>query len=177
MKEYDFKSIIQIISEASPSHLALVSFLVLPIVMNYWLETIIKVIPTMSVCWKLLALVFLAGVYLFCLWWLVRDNNKNKLLERKRDQIVGRMISKGWTQISFDSARKSLTSETSDQEIISVIEAYPKSLRYVQMRQRDDNKELIKDEHGKQSYKPGIGLVVNQYKRLEEDNPGFALDD
>src|SRR3970040_2301658 len=99
MKEYDFKGIIQIISEASPSYLALVSFLVLPIVMNYWLETIIKVIPTLSVCWKVLALVFLAGVYLFCLWWLVRDNNKRKLLERKRDQIIGRMISNGWTQI------------------------------------------------------------------------------
>lgn len=169
MKEYDLKSILQVISEASPSHLALVSFLVLPIIMNYWLETLIKAFPTISTCWKIFALSFLIGIYLFCLWWLARENSKKRALEQKRDQIIGRLVSNNWTQIGFDSARKSLTAETSDNEIISIIEAFPRSLRYVRMRQRDKEKELVKDEHGNQLYKHGIGLVAANQAEVESD--------
>ena len=90
------------------------------------------------------------------------------MLEQRRDQIIGRIVSKGWKQIGFDSARKSLTSNTevSDDEIIAVIEAFPKSLQYVKMRVKDKNKKLVKDEDGKQIYKHGLGLVFN----LQENN-------
>jgi hypothetical protein len=169
VKEYDFKGVIQAISEASPSHLALVSFLVLPVVMNYWLETLMKVLPELSTCWKVIALSFLVGVYLFCLWWLVRENEHQKRMERKRDQIIGRLVSNDWTKITFDSARKALTDETTDEEIISLIEAFPKSLRYVQVRKRDEQKNLVKDAEGKQVYAHGIGVVAAPQETNGED--------
>jgi len=160
MKDYDFKGVIQAISDAAPSHLALVSFLVLPVVMNYWLETILKAYPAITTGWKIGSLGLLVIVYLFCLVWLVRENSTRKRLERMRDQIIGRLVTKGWTQIGFDSARKSLTGDASDEEIIAVIERFPTSLRYVRMRKRDKAKSLVKDAEGKQVYKHGVGLVA-----------------
>lgn len=170
MKEYDFKSIIQVISDASPSHLALVSFLTLPIVMNYWLETLVKILPSISTCWKAGSLILLVVIYLACLWWLAKENSKRRSLELKRDQIIGRLVSNGWTKIGFDSARKSFTSESSDEEIISVIESFPRSLRYVQLRQRDKDKNLVKDAQGNQLYVHGVGLVVANQVEVEEDD-------
>jgi|GEM_PF-2021990 len=169
MKDYDLKSIVQVISAASPSHLALVSFLVLPVVMNYWLETLIKAFPDISTCWKLSALLVLIGIYLFCLFWLVKENSKRKSLELKRDQIIGRLVSNNWKEIGFDSARKSLTTETRDEELIAVIEEFPKSLRYVRMRQRDKDNNFMKDENGIQMYKHGIGLVAANQVEIECD--------
>lgn len=170
MKDYDFKGIIQAISDASPSHLALVSFLVLPVVMNYWLETLTKAYPSISTCGRVVALMILLIIYLFCLWWLVRENENRKRLEIKRDQIIGRLVSKGWTKIGFDSARKALTANTTDEEIISIIEAFPKTLRYVQLRKLDNNKQPVKDADGKQLYKHGIGLVVSNQQEVEGDD-------
>lgn len=169
MKDYDFKSVIQAISEAKPSHLALVSFLVLPVVMNYWLETLLKAVPLISVSGKISALIFLLLIYLFCLGWLVKENAIQKQLELKRDQIVGRLVSNGWTQIGFDNARKALTGAATDEEIISILEAFPKTLRYVQLRKRDANRQLATDANGNQVYKHGVGLVIADQHEVEED--------
>lgn len=167
MKDYDLKSVVQVISDASPSHLALVSFLVLPIVMNYWLETLIKAFPDVTGCWRVIALVVLIAIYVFCLWWLVKENANRKKLEIKRDQIIGRLVSNGWTKIGFDSARKSLTGTTADEEIISIIEAFPRTLRYVQLKVLDKDKQPVKDAQGKQTYKHGVGLVVANQEEVE----------
>lgn len=170
MKDYDFSSVIKVISQASPPHLALVSFLVLPVVMNYWLETLLKAFPSISICWKVGALCLLLVIYLFCLWWLAKENSNRQKLEVKRDQIIGRMVSNGWTKISFDSAKKSLTGQTTDQEIISVIEAFPRSLHYVQLKQRDQDKKLVKDAQGNQVYKHGVGLLIAHQEEVEGDD-------
>jgi hypothetical protein len=45
------------ISSASPSHLVLVSFLVMPVVMNYWIETISKTVSGITFGWRIIALV------------------------------------------------------------------------------------------------------------------------
>ena len=169
MKQYDFKGIIQVISEASPSHLAIVSFLVLPIVMNYWLETLVKAFPEISSSMKVFSLLILIAIYLLCLWWLAKENDHRKKLEQQRDQIVGRFISNNWTKIGFDSARKSLTEEVTDEQIISVIEAFPKTLRYIRMRERDDNRNPMKGSDGKYIYKHGIGLISPGEKQDDEN--------
>jgi hypothetical protein len=169
MKEYDFKGVIQAIAEAKPSHLALVSFLILPVVMNYWLETLLKAFPLMATSWKISALILLLLIYFFCLGWLVKENAHQKKLELKRDQIVGRLVSKGWTQIGFDTAKKAITKGATDNEIISIIEAFPKTLRYVQLRERDANRELVIDADGNQVYKQGVGLVSGGQHEVEGD--------
>ena len=160
MKDFDFRGVIQVITDAKPSHLALVSFLVLPLVANYWLEALTKLFPTPTQETKYWWLGFLAAIYVFCLGWLVYENSKTKKLETLRDQMVGRMIANNWTKISFDSARKALTRTASDAEIFSVLEAFPKTLRYQKLKKKDEQRNNVLDADGKQVYVHGIGLLL-----------------
>lgn len=160
MKDFDFKGVIQVITEAKPSHLALVSFLILPLVANYWLEALMKLFPTPSQELKYTWLGFLGLTYVFCLGWLLYDNQKAKSLETRRDQIAGRMIANEWTKITFDSARKALTKKASDADIFAVIEAFPKTLRYLRLKKKDDNRKYVLDSEGKQVYVHGIGFLA-----------------
>ncbi|BCZ85299.1 hypothetical protein [Paraburkholderia terrae] len=159
MKDYDFKSIIETISSASPSHLALVSFLVIPVVMNYWIETINKTVPGISYGWRIIALVVLILVYLACLLWLAMENQRARQLKRKRDQIIAKMVANDWKRISFESAKAAITSPTTDEEIIAVIESFPEALRFVNLIKKDRNGQALRED-GRKVYKSGIGLVV-----------------
>lgn len=158
MSNYDFKSAIQAISDASPSHLALVSFLVLPIVMNNWLETIIQAFPKISTYLRIIALVALLIIYMFCLFWLIKENNKRNILKNRKDKIIGTIMSRGYTKIGFDRLDKIFTPELTIEEITEVIDTFPKSLRFVRLTKKY-NKEYIKDKAGNKTYRPGVGLV------------------
>jgi len=160
MSNYDFKGVIQSISDASPSHLALVSFLVLPVVMNAWLETIAKAFPTITVCLKVVSLMALLVIYLLCLWWLVKENAKRKLLENRKDKIIAKIMSQGFTKIGFDKLDNIFTPSLSIEEITEVIGSFPKSLRFVRLKKKCiDTKVHLKDENGIKLYKPAVGLV------------------
>jgi hypothetical protein len=159
MKDYDFKGILAALSEASPSHLALASFVVFPIVLNYWLEAILKLFPEMSTGCRLLALVVLVGIYIACLIWLAKESSRRKGLEVKRDLVLGRLSSNDWTEMGFDSAKKVLGEDTPDEKIHELIQAFPKTLRYVRMRIRDKDGNIQKDEKGNIQYKSGVGRV------------------
>ena len=159
MKDYDFKGVLTALSEASPSHLALASFVVFPVVLNYWLEAILKLFPEMSTGCRLLALVVLVGIYIACLIWLANESSRRKGLEVKRDLVLGRLSSNDWTEMGFDSAKKVLGDDTPDKEIHELIQAFPKTLRYVRMRIRDKNGNIQKDGNGNVQYKSGVGRV------------------
>jgi hypothetical protein len=133
VKDYDFKGILETISSASPSHLTLVSFLVIPVVMDYWIKTITETVPNISLVWKIVALIVLILIYIACLLWLARENQRTKQLKRKRDQIIAKMVANDWKRISFESAKAAITSPTTDEEIIAVIEAFPDALRFVNL--------------------------------------------
>jgi len=157
MKDYDFKGVISAISDASPSHLALVSFLVLPIVLNYWLEAIIKFFPAIALCWKIVSFVFLVAVYLACLIWLSIENKETKQLEVYKNIVLGRLIANNWKSMGLDSARVVLGEEFSDEQFASLIEAFPDTLRSVRLSDGS--------EGGKKKYKAGIG----RYKYEENE--------
>jgi hypothetical protein len=159
MKTEDFKGVISALSEASPSHLALASFAVLPFVLDFWLKTLLNIIPSLTSNEKIIAVCIVLLTYFMCLVWLAKENQKKKSLEKRRDIILARMITNDWIKIGFESAKKSLPKGTTDEDIVEVIEAFPRSLRYVKMRQRDENNQLVKDAEGKQLYKHGVGRV------------------
>ena len=95
-----------------------------------------------------------------------------------RDQIIGRLVSNNWTMVIFGSARKSLIDEATDEEIISLIEAFPKSLRHIQIQKRDEQNNLAKDAEGKQICIRGIGIVsVPREINGEVAEPRSPLDD
>ena len=153
MKDYDFKGVISAISEASPSHLALVSFLVLPIVLNYWLEALIKFFPSITLCWKILSFTFLIIIYTSCLIWLAVENKRKRILETHKNIVLGRLIANNWKSMSYESARKVLGENYSDEKFITLIESFPDILRSVRVK---DNKDKPK-EGEKQKLIPGIG--------------------
>lgn len=158
MKDYNYKGIIDALSSASPSHLALASFVVFPVVLDYWLQAILKLFPEISLCLKAVAFFGLVLIYISCLIWLAVESSQNRKLERKRDLILGRLSSNGWSEMGFDSARVVLGAECTDEEIHEVIEAFPRTLRFVKMRVRD-NGDIKNDANGNQIYKGGVGLV------------------
>jgi len=153
MKEYDFKGVISAISEASPSHLALVSFLVLPVVLNYWLEALIKFFPSITLCWKIASFAFLITVYIVCLVWLSVENEKKKQLETYKNIVLGRLIANNWKSMGFDSARKVLGEDFSDEQFAALIEAFPDTLRSASVKDISHKPK----EGEKQKYKVGIG--------------------
>ena len=169
MSNYDFKGVIQAISDASPSHLALVSFLVFPVVMDYWLKTFMKIFPEVTSGWKLISLGLLVLVYLFCLWWLVKENNKKKQVENRKDKIIGLIMSKGFTKIGFDKLDQVFDPKLTYEEITEVIDSFPRSLRFVRLKKKESG-EYIKDCNGNQVYKPGVGLIALKDDSNETDS-------
>ena len=159
MKGYDYKGILNVLSEASPSHLALASFVVFPIVLDYWLQAILKLFPDMTTSWKVVALLVLVSIYAVCLIWLAKESSQKKALEVKRDLVLGRLSSNDWTEMGFDSSRKVLGEDISDKDIHEIIQAFPHVLRFVRLRVRDKDGNIQKDENGNTMYKSGIGRV------------------
>lgn len=158
MKDYDYKNILTVLTEASPAHLALASFVVFPVVLSYWLDAILKLFPDLSADWKLVSIIALIVMYLVCLTWLALDAAKKRSLELMRDLILGRLTANNWTAMGFDSARQVLGDDCKDEKIHRVIQAYPKTLRFVKLKLNDEH-GAVKDEAGNVLYKPGVALV------------------
>jgi len=165
MKDYDYKGILNVLSEASPSHLALASFIVFPIVLDYWLQALLKLFPEISTCWKVTALVVLVMIYIGCLIWLAKEASLKRALEIKRDLILGRLSSNNWSEMGFDSAKKVLGETCTDENIHEVIQTFPQVIRFVRLRVRDNQRKIKTDQDGNPIYKAGVGLV-----KVEEAN-------
>ena len=133
MKSFDFKGIMSAISEASPSHLALVSFLLLPVVLNYWLDVWIEFFPSMTLGGKVFLCIVLIVIYLTCLIWLLVENKRKRQLETYKNIVMGRLIANNWKSMSFDSARKVLGNSFTDEQFAALIEAFPDTLRSVRL--------------------------------------------
>lgn len=159
MTGYDYKGVLETLSQASPSHLAIASFIVFPIVLDYWLQAILRLFPDLELYWKVVALVLLVVIYIFCLIWMAKESSHKAKLEVKRDLILGRLTSNDWREMGFDNAKKVLGESCSDEEIHKVIQAFPKVLRYVRLRVRDSEDNIQTDDKGKTLYKAGVGLV------------------
>jgi hypothetical protein len=159
MKNYDYNGILEAISKASPSHLALVSFVVFPIVLDYWLQAILNIFPEITSCWKFIAFILLVLIYLGCLIWMAIESSRNKNLEIKRDLILGKLATNEWNDMGFDSAKKVLGEDCTDEKIHEVIQSFPLVLRLVQLRKKGKVGNIQKDDTGKTLYKSGVGLV------------------
>lgn len=132
--------------------------MVFPVVLNYWIEAILKLFPDLSYFWKAVALVILVVIYIACLLWLAKDASKKRSLEVMRDLILGRLSSNSWTAMGFDSAKQVLDESCTDKDIHEVIQGYPKVFRFVKLKVPNE-KELLQDANGNFTYKPGVALV------------------
>ena len=117
MKGYDYKGIIQAISDATPSNLVLVSFLVLPVILDYWIKLLSSIFTPFDTSSKILSLVVLVIIYALCIIWLAVENSNRKALEMKKDQILSRMLTNNWSKIGYDSAKKAVSLDITDGDI------------------------------------------------------------
>lgn len=159
MKDYDFKGIINSIKEASPSHLALVSLIVFPIILKFWLESINQIFPEITENWKAFFVILILILFVICIIWIANENLQKNKLRIIRDKIITRLISNNWRSMSFESAKKVLGEDFPDEKIVATIEEFPKILGYVRIKNKTKNGEHKKDEKGKQLYKAGVGRI------------------
>lgn len=159
MKDYDFKGIINSIKEASPSHLALVSLIVFPIILKFWLDSIDQIFPTMTIGWKVFSVIMIFLLFIICIVWIAVENVRKNKLRIIRDRIMTRLVANNWKSMSFESAKKVLGDDFPDEKIIATIEEFPKTLRNVRSKDKTKEGEHKKDESGKLKYKAGVGRI------------------
>ena len=159
MNELDPKNILASIKEASPSHIFLISFFILPFALKLWIDTIVGMFPNTSLCIKIILVIIIAFIYLIIIIWITIENQRKNKLKLFRDKILAKLIANNWRSISFNKAKNILGEETTDQEIISTIESFPKTLRLVKMKDMDENKIQRIDEDGNPKFIPGVGRL------------------
>lgn len=159
MKDFDFRGLISSVKEASPSHLALFSLIIFPIILNFWVKTIKNLHIEISLLWKVILILVLLLLFIGCIFWITIENQRKNKLRLLKDKIITRLVANNWKSMSFESARKVLGKTCNDEMIVSVIEEFPTILRHVRIKDKDDNNNHKKDSNGKPIYKAGVGRI------------------
>lgn len=160
MNDLSFKNILNSIKEASPAHLALVSFFLFPVAFKYWIDSILSLFSEIGLCVKIILTVLIVIIYLGCLIWIASENARKNRQKLIRDIILARLIANDWKSMSFESAKKVLPTDCTDEKIIAVIEAFPRTLRHARVKDKDENGNQKTDKNGKPIFNPGIGRLI-----------------
>lgn len=158
MKNSDFKGILNAIKQASPAHLALVSLIVFPIILSYWLDSIGEFFPDMSVNRKENSVILIFSLFVICIIWIAIENRRKNKLRLTRDQIMTRLVVNDWKAMSFDSARKVLGHKFRDAKIEAAINEFPETLRLTRVKDKTNGVHNL-DKDGKGIYKPAVGRI------------------
>ncbi len=159
MANIDFKGIITSVKEASPSHLAFASFIILPVIYKFWFESITSIFGNICTTHKIVTSIIILLVYIICILWIVSENRKQNELRLIRDKVLTRLIANDWKSMSFKGAKKVLGEDMPDEKIIATVNAFPTILRIVRLKDKDENKVHKKDKNNNLIYKPGIGRI------------------
>ncbi len=159
MKDYDFKGIINAIKEASPSHLALVALIVFPIIIKFWIESIMELFPDITNCWRIILIILILVLFLSSIIWIAVENKRKNELRVIRDKIMTRLLANNWKSMSFDSAKKVLGEDFPDDKIVATIEEFSRTLRHARLKDKNKNGEQKRDPNGNLLFKPGVGRI------------------
>ncbi len=157
MKISDVKPLYELIKEASHVHILIISFLALPFVLDAWVSLFQKIEPLKGL--ELDALYIVLFFFSLLSIFAITTDRKRKSIELIKDQVVGYMLARNFTRVSFERYRKKHDSKLSDEELISVINTYPNILRITSISEKDNEGNHLKDKDGNKITKPGFGLV------------------
>lgn len=128
----DTKSIINLIREASPLDLFLISFFLLPFVFDAWLGILQDLGLESNI--QLVALGIVLAGYLIGVIAMARNTSRAKKCEIARDAILNYLQAKTFTMVSFERIRQNINDGYSNAFLESVIAAYPNELRKARLK-------------------------------------------
>jgi len=141
----DIKILFQIIKDASHVHIMIISFLVLPFVLDAWVSLFQK-IPGLK-GHELISLIIVFIAFGILLVFAIPKDKHNKKLENIKDLTINYMIANNFTSVGFDVIREKFNGKIAEQEFIEIINTYPDLLRLATIKIDSNNT------------KPGFGMI------------------
>lgn len=139
----DPKTILDVLKQASPFDIFLISFFGLPFIAEAWLAVFADLMEAQQpYLWGSLGLII--AVYFIGVGSMLLGSSRIKKREVARDQIINYLEDKGFTLMSLENVRKKITASYTDKFLNDLIARYPGELRTVRIT----------------GGKPGIGRIV-----------------
>ncbi len=128
----DYSDFLKTLKQASLFDVFVVSFLLLPFVVQAWLDALDKLsISITGKYWSVLAVVVL---YIIGVIAMLVANGRTKKREVAKDQVVAYLQSKGFTYASFDRFRERINTGYTDKFLESLANSFPQELRCAKLK-------------------------------------------
>ena len=128
----DYSELLKVLKQASLFDVFVASFLLLPFILQAWLEVLTKLAFTdTGKYWSVGAIVIL---YAFGIIAMIVANSRSKKREVAKDQMIAYLQSKQFTFVSFDKTRECINSNYNDVFLESLTTAYPQELRRAKLK-------------------------------------------
>lgn len=128
----DYSELLKVLKQASLFDVFVVSFLLLPFILQAWLEVLTKLSFTdTGKCWSVGAIV---ALYAFGIVAMINANSLNKKREVAKDQVIAYLQSKQFTLVSFDRIRECINSNYNDVFLETLTTAFPQELRRAKLK-------------------------------------------
>jgi hypothetical protein len=132
MDEDKASSMLTALRRARPLDLFLLSFLLMPFIVEKWSDVFAK--WGMSANQTTWSLFFIFVVYIVCVIALIYTSHRRQKAQLAKDQIIGYLQSNVITMMSNDRIRERLHSGYTDVYLLSVIREFPKELRFARLK-------------------------------------------
>ena len=123
----DPNSILKSLKEASPFDIFLISFLLLPVVVDAWINIMMYMTFEQRKIDFGIAAVILA--YIIGIFLMYTGSSRTRNREIARDEIIQYLRSKDFEIMSFERVRKNINSSYSNEFLLSTIQHFPDNLR------------------------------------------------
>lgn len=125
-------TIIKTIKEASPLDLFLLSFLLLPFVVDAWLRAIERLEVGQTARYGVLIVVII--FYVLIVGAMLQRSSRARNRELARDQIIQYLTSKDFEMMSLKKVRKKINQAYTDKFLESLPEYFPNELRRAKLK-------------------------------------------
>lgn len=131
----DYSELLKVLKQASLFDVFVISFLLLPFILQAWIEVLTKLAFTdTGKHWSVGAVVTL---YVLGIVAMIAANSSRKKREVAKDQVIAYLQSKQFTFVSFERIRERINPSYKDAFLESLTTAFPQELRRAKLK---DNK-------------------------------------
>lgn len=128
----DTKTILNILKQASPFDIFLISFIALPFVFQAWLEVLEKLNTSDTLkAWSLLVILL---AYILGIFMMIIGVNKNKKREIAKDQIINYLTRNSLTMMKLETIQNKINKNYSDEFLNSLAIHFPNEIRRAKLK-------------------------------------------
>jgi hypothetical protein len=128
----DYSELLKVLKQASLFDVFVISFLLLPFLLQGWLEVLTKLAFTDTERFWSVGVIIL--LYVIGVIAMLVANNRNKKCEVAKDQVVAYLQSKQRTAVSFEKIRERISPSYNDAFLESLTTAFPQELRRARLK-------------------------------------------